>query len=788
MITVSQLLVDVGANTDPLEQGMDSVKSAIGAAGNVFESMLGGLGDFGGAVAKVGLAGFGVLSGAIGGFLMMGNEAEQSQSALEAAIAQTGATTHITAQHAEDLATALMGVTRYDDQAVQGAEQIISRYTNIGAAGGVFDQVTKMSLNLSTAMGTGLEPTTKSLAKAINEPAQAFGYLHKVGVDFDAQEKANIKTMVAHGNVIGAQQIELNKLAAVYGNAAQAAGKTFGGEVDIAKNKLSNMGETIGQAMLPAVTGLIDKMQPLIDGIGSQLPGAIDTAGRFFNDDILPVLHTVGDAFSSLTGSGKPLELMQMGLSRLGTEAGGPLSTLGGVITGLTSNLKPFVNDVAQLAIFFIGWGNVIDQQLLPPMEKIGGVIGATIVPLLQDLGKAFDSLDLSGDSGDLDGLYNIVKGLASVLTGFSTVLGSLVMPLLKDLFTWLGTDILPVVRNVANAVLNTLGPALQGIGQRLQQAEPFFKQLESAIKNLLPVVTVVFGVVAAMFVFGLAVVSGVVNGIIEAIGGLIQVITGIVQVVSGVWEIIQGVFTGNGDKIMHGLGTLGQGILNIFGGLFSAIGGLLHGFVTGFLGFLDNLTGGALSRFGGLVGGIFSWLGSMVHIGLTMAGSFVGNILGALASLPGKAWDAFTGLITAVGNLEISIVQGAAHLIGSFIDTIVNGITGATTRFGSALHDMVSYAVHHIPVVGSLIPAFAGGGTAPGGPILVGEVEPEIIVPPAGSQVYNQRQIRQASGGQNGGNEGPYTFIFQIDSRTMARQVFKHLPREVRIKTGVTI
>lgn len=792
-ITVSQLLVEVGADTTKAKTGLKEVQAETKNTGNFFTNALGGIFDFGAGLAGVAVVGFGVLSAAVGDFIAKGTEADEAQSRLNSAIDATGKITGVTSQHASDLATAMMGVTRYDDQAVQGAESIIARFSNIGAAGGIFDQTTKSALDVSQALGMALPAATKLVAKAIDDPVKGLTSLHRIGVDFTKQQVDQVKALEKSGHTMEAQNIILDQLKAHYGSAAEAAGQTFAGKLDILHNKFDNIQETIGQAMLPALSGMLDKVMPLIDAMGAALPGALDGLGQAFNSTVMPIIRAASDTFNELGKPGGALWILERQFLQLSGEINRSLPNAGGLFQALAQDIKPFATAAGSIATSLMGWAITIEQLFLPVLARLGGVLTSGIAPILSQVAGLFSGLGdtIDADSPAMDNVYNIVSALAGVFDGLVTTIQKFVIPVLADLFQWFSADILPILTKVTGAIIAEVAPALTGIGKAINQAQPFLHQLEQAFKNLLPVVTVVIGVVAALFATGMAIVVGVIHGVIGALGGIFEALGGLMQFASGFWDFITGLFLLNGDKIKAGLGEMASGIMHIFGGLFSAVGGLVSGFVSGFLGFIDNLAGGALSRFGQFVGGIFSWLGSMVHGGIDNIGKFVGSLIDGIASLPGKIIGGLNAFNDTINTWFTNLIQGAANFIGTFIQRMIDGITSAATRFGSSLHDMVSSAVHNIPVIGSLIPAFASGGVSPGGRILVGEDGPEIVDSTPGDRIYNARETAALMGSRHntsGGHGGPIHIVIEYDGRVIAEQVLENMPGIVRLHTGTKI
>jgi hypothetical protein len=88
--------------------------------------------------------------------------------------------------------------------------------------------------------------------------------LSRAGIQFTADQKETIKTMVATGDVMGAQKIILGELTAEFGGSAAAAGKTFSGQMDIARESLKNVGADILGMAMPALKGFASGLTDVV--------------------------------------------------------------------------------------------------------------------------------------------------------------------------------------------------------------------------------------------------------------------------------------------------------------------------------------------------------------------------------------------------------------------------------------------------------------------------------------------------------------------------------------------
>jgi phage-related minor tail protein len=198
------------------------------------------------------------------------NSAGESQlavSQLNAVIESTGGVAGVTADHATALADSLQSVTRFSDESVLAGQNMLLTFTNIGAAGGVFDLATKTALDMSTALGGDVSQSAMQLGKALNDPINGITALQRVGVTFTEAQKEQIAAMVEAGDVAGAQTLILQELQREFGGSAVAAGQTFPGQMDIMKNKMDEINEAIGNILIPALGEIVTAVGPIIDKI-----------------------------------------------------------------------------------------------------------------------------------------------------------------------------------------------------------------------------------------------------------------------------------------------------------------------------------------------------------------------------------------------------------------------------------------------------------------------------------------------------------------------------------------
>jgi hypothetical protein len=247
---------------------------------------------------------------------------QEAISQLEAVIKSTGGVAGVTSKQAQDLASSFQKVTKFSDEAVLGGENMLLTFTSIGKE--VFPRATETILDMSTALNQDLKSSAIQLGKALNDPIQGVTALRRVGVQFSDEQETMIKKMVESGDLMKAQTYILDELQKEFGGSAKAAGATFGGQLEILKNKLSDVKENIGNALLPVLGTLADKFSKLIDS--PQFKKVVDTVikklgelGTWIETNLPSWLQTFEDVF---TGKTSISSVIEEGATTAGTKFG----------------------------------------------------------------------------------------------------------------------------------------------------------------------------------------------------------------------------------------------------------------------------------------------------------------------------------------------------------------------------------------------------------------------------------------------------------------------------------
>jgi len=116
---------------------------------------------------------------------------------------------------------------------------------------------------MATIMGGDVKSAAEQLGKALDAPIQGIMLLGRSGVKFTEQQQEMIEAMVRSGDVIGAQNAIMDKLASKVGGAAEAAGSAAGGGFAEFDHVVNDIKEAIGGGLLVVIDELLPK---LVDG------------------------------------------------------------------------------------------------------------------------------------------------------------------------------------------------------------------------------------------------------------------------------------------------------------------------------------------------------------------------------------------------------------------------------------------------------------------------------------------------------------------------------------------
>ena len=199
------------------------------------------------------------------------NESQKILQQTEAAIRSTGGAAGVTAGEVNDLAVAVSKNTGIHDEAIQTGQNLLLTFTKIrneaGEGNDIFDQATRIMVDMSAAMGVDAKTSAIQLGKALNDPITGMTALTRSGITFSSAQKAAVREMQESGDIMGAQKLVLAELTTQFEGSAAAQATAM----DRAKVSISNMSDELVGVLAPAIEGAADGVGFLTQGV-AELP------------------------------------------------------------------------------------------------------------------------------------------------------------------------------------------------------------------------------------------------------------------------------------------------------------------------------------------------------------------------------------------------------------------------------------------------------------------------------------------------------------------------------------
>ena len=260
-------------------EGAKAGGDALGEVARIGEDVAIGMAARAGMVGQVlrGLGPIGLGAAAAVGALWLAfddaRKAEDELTAINQALARTGANATMTAQEVQALAERLAGSTLQSRDEVLKAETELMQFGSV--LGDSFERTLQLAADLSAAFGGTLSSNVKLLGAALNEPSQALDALEKAGVRFADAQRDLIQGLVESGRSFEAQQAILDAVAESVGGADAAAHGGLTGRIremtsawEAFVASFSRSDSVIGQAaagIVSAITGILNAVREVTD-------------------------------------------------------------------------------------------------------------------------------------------------------------------------------------------------------------------------------------------------------------------------------------------------------------------------------------------------------------------------------------------------------------------------------------------------------------------------------------------------------------------------------------------
>jgi len=171
------------------------------------------------------------------------------------AVKATGMVAGFDTKQLAAMADQMQELTVFGDDAALAAQAAVLQFKNI--RGDIFTGAIKMAADLASATGIDLVGASDKLARALDDPIGGIRVLRSEGIKFSEAEQEMIDMMVKGGQIVKAQQFMLERLAGTFGGAAAAEAKTFGGQIKMLNNYISDLWKAVAAKLTPAITAVL---------------------------------------------------------------------------------------------------------------------------------------------------------------------------------------------------------------------------------------------------------------------------------------------------------------------------------------------------------------------------------------------------------------------------------------------------------------------------------------------------------------------------------------------------
>jgi len=411
-----QLEGQIGA---PAAEAGKQVESSLGGAFTKVAAVAGG--------AFVGAKVFGFLKDSVAA----ARESNRVAADTAAVIASTGGVAGVTARHVDDLANSIARKTGIDDEQIASAENLLLTFTavrnEVGKGNDVFDQATKLAVDMAARFGGDASSAAIQLGKALQDPIRGVAALRRVGVGLTDDQERQVKAFVATGDALSAQKVILAEVAKEAGGAAAAQGNP----ADKLRQSIDQLEESIGNFLIPALDKMSDGLRAAFEWF-TNAPGPVKV--------MIGVLTGVAGALVAVKVAVDALKVAQAGLN-LVMEANPwvkvitVIALVGTALVELFQHSQTFregflgvfqavTNGVAD----FLGW-------ILGALAKLEGAIGNVAEHLshLPGVGDTFAAIgrsarrsqaDLNGWAADLHKGIDVTDAATSAAAGYAHAVG----------------------------------------------------------------------------------------------------------------------------------------------------------------------------------------------------------------------------------------------------------------------------------------------------------------------------------------------------------------------------
>ena len=456
----------------------------------------------------------------------------------------------------------------------------------------------------------------------------------------------------------------------------EEAGKryeTTQSKIDIFKNKLKDVGISIGDAVLPAISKLLDIGGKIIDWIGQLDP------------KFLAIVGVVGAVGVAIGGFISVLGLVVSGISG-GISA---LGLLGGALSAVSAPVLAVIGVIAALvAAFVYCWNNVDGFK-----EKVK---------------EAFSTIYETIKSA-VSTIWDVIKTVWGAIKPFVMEVFQGCAEIIGEVFTIITDYVVPAVKNIWDTIEKVWGaikPYVEKIfGGLAEYLGGIWEVIKSVIKGALDIIKAIMdGDWGAIKDIVANMMDGIKNGIKRTWDGIKQIIGTVLDaikaVISNIWEGIK-------EKISSVLDGIKSVISSVWDAIKSAISSVLDAIKS----VVSNVWNSIKDTISSVLEGIKS-VASNIWNGIK---DTISSVLDGIKSVASNVWngikDTASSAFESIKSTASNVWNGIKSAITHPIETAKNTVLGIIDRIKSAFSNMkISIPKPKLPHINVGSRSFLGG------------------------------------------------------------------------------
>jgi phage-related protein len=510
-----------------------------------------------------------------------------------------------------------------------------------------------------------------------------------------------------------------------YNDFSKAVAKTSA--ADVAKTRLNNLSGateqlrgsletaeiTIGNIFLPILTRIVQAVTSVVN-VFNNLPGPIQKAIGIIIGIVSILSIMIGLFLASITAiAAFILQWYAFKIIRIATGflktflltmrggAGVQAAFAAGLETS-TKRTKMFIlqQKIAAATVKLTGRAALLAGKIMKfAFSPLGLVIIALVIAFIllykhsETFRNAVNRL-VGAIKNGLIAAWNALKPvLLSVLAALISAgkwIASTLMPVIKQVAAAIMGQLMKAFQEIWSAVKADLLPALKELVSQFQgNVVPAFHKIAGAVGPLLPVIGKFAAIVGKVLlgawityakfmiskvypilikIIGFLLGAGI-QGLVQFVLGIVKVITGVINVITGVVKIIKGIFTGDWAQVWEGAKQVFKGFIQIFLGslqmmaaavlgLLKAFGGKVLGWFKSLFNKSDGATGGWISKIIGFFVSLATGIASIAKAIFTTVIKIFTTAFAVLSAIWTGYWNTFGPVLKAAFGVVVAIIQ----------------------------------------------------------------------------------------------------------------------------------